>query len=212
MPRQIEKKAFLFYATTLDLLEELKPERQGKVAMALIEYGLDEYNYFAEFSGSLSILEPLERIVFRSVIYEIAVQKRRYHNKYLLHGAVETIQSVIAKDVFLDDKTRERYLEIIRVLEERYQYALKHDVRNVPEELFRLLPKDIFELFHKRYEVKTVKEDFSEMLENRLEAEEKKLSDDVKETILEQIVLDYFRGSPPFARYEELLEEYAEDS
>lgn len=81
MPRKVEKKAFLFYASTLDILEELPEERQGKIAMALIEYGLDDYNYFGEFSGTLSILNPLERILFRSVIYEII---RTYIGMYIV--------------------------------------------------------------------------------------------------------------------------------
>lgn len=237
MPRQVEKKAFLFYATTLDLLEELEPERQGKVAMALIEYGLDEYNYFAEFSGSLSSLEPLERIVFRSVIYEIAVQKRRYHNKYLIRGAIETIQNVIARSTPmneqqmkeryylqsdypktkdnikpLDDKTKEHYVEIIRVLEEKYQYVLKHDARNVPEELAALLQSDIYELFHKRYEVKLWRHYILEKLEERLKTEERNLSDDVKAKLLEQMMVDYCKDGNPFDRYAELLKEYTEDS
>ncbi|MBD5547742.1 MAG: hypothetical protein HDQ97_10130 [Lachnospiraceae bacterium] len=212
MPRQVEKKAFLFYASTLDILKELPEERQGKIAMALIEYGLDDYNYFGEFSGTLSILQPLERILFRSVIYEISVQKRRYYNKNLIRGAIKTFQDVIGRSSALDTKIKDTYIDTINVLKEKYQYVIKHDERNIPEELSALLPEEVYTLFHKRYELKTWKDYMREMFEERLENESRNLSDDVKEKILDKLMKDYLEGGTGFERYEELLEQYAEDN
>lgn len=211
MPRQVEKKAFLFYASTLDILKELPEERQGKIAMALIEYGLDDYNYFGEFSGTLSILQPLERILFRSVIYEISVQKRRYYNKNLIRGAIETFQNVISMSPNLDTKIKDTYIDTINVLKEKYQYVIKHDERNIPEELSVLLPDEIYRLFHKRYELKTWKDYIREIFEKRLEKESRNLSDDVKELILDELMKDYLEGGTGFERYEELLEQYTGD-
>lgn len=211
MPRQVEKKAFLFYASTLDILKELPEERQGKIAMALIEYGLDDYNYFGEFSGTLSIFQPLERILFRSVIYEIGVQKRRYYNKNLIRGAIEIFQNVISTSYNLDTKTKDTYIGTINVLKEKYQYVMKHDERNIPDEINALLPEEISELFHRRYEVKCWKDYIREMLEKRLENEPRNLSNDIKEIILDELIKDYLESGKAFDRYEEHLEQYAED-
>lgn len=211
MPRQIEKKAFLFYASTLDILETLSEKRQGKVAMALIEYGLDDYNYFADFSGSLSILEPLERIIFRSVIYEISVQKRRYYNKQLIQGAINTVQNVISISDNLDTKTKDTYVDIIKVLEDRYKYAIKHDSRNVPEELSALLPDAIYKAFRRRYELKSWRDYIKEEFEKKLSDESISLSDDDKKWILDELVKDYVETGNAFQRYEELIEQCADE-
>lgn len=206
MPRQIEKKAFLFYASTLDILETLPEERQGKVALAIIEYGLDDYNYFADFSGSLLILSPLERVIFRSVIYEISVQKRRYHNKQLIRGAIDTTQNVIATEN-LDDKTKSTYIDIIKVLEERYKYVIKHDSRNVPEELKALLPITIYEPFHRRYEAKIWRDYIAETLDKKLSDKKIYLSDDDKKWIVDEFIKDFANTGQPFQRCEELIKQ-----
>jgi len=207
MPRQMEKKAFLFYASTLDILETLPEKRQGEVAMALIEYGLDDYNYFADFSGSLSILDSLERIIFRSVIYEISVQKRRYHNKQLIQGAIDTIQNVIATTYNLDAKIKDTYIDIIKVLEDKYRYSIKHDSRNVPEELTVLLPDEIYRPFHKRYEIKYWRDYIKELFEKRLSDESINLSDDDKKWMLDEFLKDYLESGDPFQRYEDLMKQ-----
>ncbi len=211
MPRKVEKKAFLFYASTLDILEELPEERQGKIAMALIEYGLDDYNYFGEFSGTLSILNPLERILFRSVIYEISVQKRRYYNKNLIRGAIETFYDIISTSQNLDTKTKDTYIDTINVLKEKYQYVIKHDERNITEELYALIPDEIYQVFHRRYEVKSWKDYIREMFEKKLENELINLSDGAKENILNELMMDYLKKGDAFKRYDELLEQYTED-
>ena len=210
MPRQVEKKAFLFYASTLDILKELPEERQGKVAMAIIEYGLDDNNYFAEYSDALSALEPLERIIFRSVLYEINVQKRRYYNKYLIHGAIVTIQNIIGISENLDDKVKNTYIDIIKVLEERYQYVIKHDERNMPGELSILLPNHIYKSFHNLYKVKSWRDDIEKMFEERLKNESINLPDNIKKEILEELMADYLESGIFLERYEELLEQYSE--
>lgn len=208
MPRQIEKKAFLFYASTLDILKELPEKRQGKVAMALIEYGLDNYNYFAEFSPSLSILDPVERIIFHSVIYEIDVQKRRYYNKWLIQGAIKTIQNIIAPSENLDSKTRDIYIDLIQILEMKYKDAIKHDSRNIPSELAALLPNEIFESFKNHYKVKFWKDYIKEMFEKRLLEDSISLSDDDKNHILSELIKDYAETSIPFRRYNALTAQY----
>lgn len=206
MPRRIEKKAFLFYASTLDTLQELEAERQGKVAMALIEYSLEDHNYFAESSDSLSILEPAEHIIFRPVIYEINVQKRRYYNKYLIHGAIETIYSEIAERNL--DKTDQAILDI---LNERLKSVKIHDELNVPEELTALLPESAYKKFESRYRPKTCKHCLSEILEKWLKREEINLSDKEKNRILGNLMKEYYENSTFFEDYEDLLKQYIVD-
>lgn len=216
MPRQIEKKAFLFYASILDSIEELPPERQGKVALALIEYGLDDYHFFTDFSGSLSILNPIEKIIFHSIIYEIDVQKRRYYNKYLIHGAILSIHTVIGNhnDEYslsaLTDNERNTCIDLISILEEKYLYVTKHDNLDVLGELHTLLPIKVYDIFKRIYKPKSWVDNLEKLFEKRLEDESRNLSDDVKENIFAKLKTDYLETGVALERYEELIEQYTE--
>ena len=208
MPRKIERKAFLFYASTLDTLEKFPLERQKKIAMILIKYGLEDYYDFGEFSGVLSALEPLERIAFRPVIREIDVQRRRYHNKKLIKGAIETIQNVISKSTNLDKVIKDTYIEIIEILEEKYNNVMMNDDRSLPEELSALLPEGIYGLFHKRYELKTWRDQIEELLEMCLKNENRNISDDTKKMILDELIKEYIDSGQAFYRFSEIIEKY----
>lgn len=205
MLRQIEKKAFLFYASTFDILRELSDERQRKVALALIEYGLDDCVYFPDYSDSLSVLEPIEHMIFHNAIYEISIQKRRYYNKNLIRGAIEAIQSEFVNGCRMSKDT---YTKIIDILEEKYKYVTNHDELNVPEELSIILPEDVNSKFKRRYGAKSWRDYMKEMFEKRLKMESRCLPDDIKKEILDKLMSDYLDKGTVFERYEELLEKY----
>ena len=212
MPRKIERKAFLFYASTLDTLMEFPPERQRKIAMALINYGLEDYYDFGEFSGALSTLQPLERIAFRSVVREINVQRRRYHNKKLIQGAIETIQNVISKSPNLDKEIKETYIDIIDILEEKYKLITKYDSISLPEELYATLPNEIYSLFHKRYEIKLWRDQINEVLETLLINEKRPISDEGKKIILDRLVKEYVeKGTIASNLYQDFINQYFND-
>lgn len=209
MPRKIERKAFLFYASTFDTLMEFPPERQRKIAMALINYGLEDYYDFGEFSGALSALEPLERIAFRSVVREIDVQRRRYHNKKLIQGAIETIQNVVVNSNNLEKDRKETYIEIIDILEEKYKLVTKYDSLSLPEELYALLPNEIYELFHKRYEVKFWRDQINEALEEYFLNEDRPIPDEGKKMILDWLVKEYVeKGTIASNLYQDFINQY----
>lgn len=208
MPRKIERKAFVFYASFLEALEKFPLERQKKIAMALIEYGLEDYYDFGEFTGALSALEPLERLTFSSAIRDIDVQRRRYHNKYLIKGAIETIQNVISQSSNLNKDIKEKYFEIIEILEQRYYEIMKNDERFLTEELMALLPEEIYRLFHGRYELKTWKDQIKEILEVRLENENRNIPDDVKEKMYSELLKDYVETGHAFDRLSEIIEKF----
>lgn len=211
MPRQVEKKAFVFYASTLKILEEFPEKRQGKIVMALIECGLDKYNYFAKYSDAWLELEETERLAFRSVLYEISVQKRRHYNKYLIRGAILTIQNIICRDKITDNSVKNRYIELIEILKEKYQDVIQHDELNIPGELFVLFPEEIYRQLNKTYKITSWRDEMKEIFEKRLENERINLSDDAKEKMLEELMEDYLESGKAFERYEELLEQYIEE-
>lgn len=211
MPRQIEKKAFVFYASTLKILKEFPEKRQGKIVMALIECGLDKYNYFAKYSDAWLELEETERLAFRSVLYEISVQKRRHYNKYLIRGAILVIQNFVCIKEITDNNRKNYYIDLIEILEEKYQYVLQHDELNIPGELFVLLPNEIYAEFNNIYKTTSWRDEMKEIFEKRLENEAINLPDDTKEKLLEELMEDYLESGTAFERYEELLEQYIEE-
>lgn len=211
MPRKIEKRAFLFYATTLDDLKGFPPERQGKIAMALINYGLDDYYDFGEFSGALSVLEPNERIVFRSVIHDIDVQRRRYHNKKLIEGAIETVQNKISHNPYLDEGNKKFYTGLFDVLEEKYESVKKHDSLSLPEELRALLPDDIYSPFHQRYEIKLWKDQINELLEKYLMDHEIHLPDKDKRIILDNLIKNYVETGSLSKNVQDFIDQYYDE-
>ncbi len=213
MPRQREKKAFLFRASTLDILQELPEERQGKIAMAIIEYGLDYNCFFTEGADIQYILSSTEHILFDSVLYDINVQKRRHYNKYLIHGAIVMIQTAIVQceSKVEGDEKRNEYIDLINILEERYQDVTEHDERDLPGELSTLLPRTIRDSFWRTYQVKYIGDYIKEILEKRLKRESRNLSEDAKTDLVKKLLADYLETDSVFGRYEELIQQYSEN-
>ena len=210
MPKKIEKRAFLFYASTLEILEQFPPERQRKIAMALINYGLEDYYDFGEFSGILSTLSPLERIAFRPVIREIDVQRRRYHNKKLIKGAIETIQNEIYSSLRLDKEERRIYIDLIGVLQEKYEFVIKHDSFSLQEELKVLLPEQIYELFHRRYEIKLWRDQINYALDGYIRKYSITISGDDKKNILDRLIKEYVEKGT-ISNMSDLINQYYEE-
>lgn len=203
-----EKKAFIFYASTLEILQQLPDERQGKIAIALIEYGLSDYDYFAEYSDSISIFNPLERMIFRSVLYEINIQKRRHYNKYLISEAIKIVKNTTITTKDHTDNKRNDNKDMIELLEEKYQHAIEHDDCNILYELLTMLPYTIFDKLLEHCKIMDWKNDIEKVFEKRLRESKASISDNIEEQILSELMEDFLSSGDAFKRYDELLKKY----
>lgn len=55
MPKKAEKRAFVFNASYLNVIEEFPEDRRGKLAIAIIDYGLSD-----SFNGDSIMLMALQ--------------------------------------------------------------------------------------------------------------------------------------------------------
>lgn len=199
MPKKIEKRAFVFYASYLDVIEEFPEERRKKIAMALIEYGLDDCT--AGDSIAILSLNPEERIALSPVIEAVDVQKRRYVNKQMINGAINLVREKIIETMdFASDNNNivlEKYQYIIETLEQKLDGVTRHNLDILPQEIVQMIPKELHEKFYARFTIKTWEEQFRRMIDEHVKNNSKYyewVTSDTKELIYKDIVNDFLKN------------------
>lgn len=199
MPKKIEKRAFVFYASYLDVIEEFPEERRGKIAMALIEYGLDDCT--ADDSLAILALNPEERIVLSPIIEAVDVQKRRYVNKQMINGAINLVREKMIETIDLTSDSNntvlEKYQYIIETLEQKLDGVTRHNLDIFPQEIAQMLPKGLHEKFYARFAIKTWEEQFRRMIDEHVRNNPKSygwVTSDTKELVYKDVVNDFLKN------------------
>ena len=214
MPKKIEKKAFVFHASYLEVMEEFPEEKRGKMAMALIDYGLGN-NYDGESLMLLS-LNPEERAALSPVIETIDTQKRRYENKKMLKGAIKIVREQIIEKMGSDSDNNtglEKYEKTIELLEQMLNEVKNHNLDILPQEIEVMLPQELRKKFHIRFSTKTWEEQFKNMIEKWLEDNPQVnvwITPDIKEQVYKDMIYDFSKDGKLSASVAFYFEHYKE--
>ena len=194
MPQKMTKKAFLFHASYLDVMEEFPEDRRGKIAMALIDYGLGDY--FNGDSLLLLSLNPEERIVLNPIIETIDIQKRRYENKRMIDGAIKIIreQMIETMDSDSENNNLNKYELAIEMLEQKLYEVTRHNLDIMPQEIELMLPQDLRHKFHTRFMIKTWEEQFKDIIEKWVKNNPQMygwVTAEIKEQVYKDMIFDF---------------------
>lgn len=207
MSKRNERKAFLFYASNLEVIEEFSETRQKKIIMSIINYGLADNSE----SEPLSLLEPVEQKVLRPILDSIDIQKRRYYNKKLLTSAISIVQEYFwgeNKGSLRDDATHSSYKELNKILKDKIIESQKHDLEITLREIEDILePYGLSKYFHKESEMqnleKQIKERIDQILDNDLM---EYLSPEKKEMVYKNFINDILDNGHITAKISDILD------
>lgn len=198
MPKKPEKRAFVFNASYLEVIEMFPEHRRGKIAMVLIEYGLGDY---LNVDSTVLPLEEDERIVLEPIIESIDIQKKRYRNKKMIKGAIDIVNEEIINSMDSapnnSDVLLEKYKLTIELLEQKLSEVTRHSLDIFPQEIELMIPQKLRDKFHNRFVIESWEEQFMEILEDWIE---KHFSDclwmtsDIKERVCKDMMEDFFKN------------------
>lgn len=125
---QKERKAFLFRASFLDTIDCFGEEEKGKIAMKIIQYGLDrtEENISSEQEEQKKI-----DMILRPIKDKIDIQKRRYRNEQTINNCITALRKYPCAD-------RE---EGIKALKRLFTKARSQDILDVQVAIQSVLPQ-----------------------------------------------------------------------
>ena len=213
MPKKSEKKAFLFHASYLKVMEELPEDRRGKIAIALIEYGLGD-----GLNGDSLLISSLnfeERAALDPIIEAIDIQKRRYENKKMVEGAIKIVreQMIETMDSDFDNNKMvlEKYKMTIELLEQKYDEITKHNLNILPQEIESVLPRKLRDTFRTRFVIKTWEEQFKNILETKIMRNPQAyewVTPDIKEQVYIDMVCDFSKNGKLTSPLDTYLDHY----
>ena len=133
---QRERKAFLFRASFLDAIDCFSEEEKGKIAMKIIQYGLD-------ITEEVISLEQEEQktigMVLRPIKDKIDIQKRRYRNKQTINDCI----AYLRKFPFADRE------EGIKALKRLFIKAGNQDILDIKAAIQFVLPQTTIQSMQK---------------------------------------------------------------
>ena len=112
-----ERRAIVFYATNLDLLDVFPEEVQQEIALWILEYG---------FTGQLTDCPDDMHVVLRPILCGIATQVRRYKN-------IETLRLFISQ---IEERS-------ISVIDKNEREAMENAVKALKKGIVRCKKRDI---------------------------------------------------------------------
>lgn len=196
MPQKVEKKAFVFRASNLDIIENFSEDRRGKIVMALIEYGLSDN--LDDDSILFSSLELEERTALAPVKDSISIQKKRYTNRKMIKGAIKIVKEQIIEtmDSAPDNNSiaLEKYEKTIELLEEKLDEIKNYNIDILPQEVELMLPKDLRKKFNARFVMKTWEEQFKDIIEKWILGKSQMyewVTPDIKEQVYKDMIVDF---------------------
>lgn len=102
------RPAFLFYASTLDALEELPEERRGEVALTLLDFAFRD-DVTAPFD-----CPDYDRMVLSQVFEGIVMEKRRFETGQRLGNILHRLELVkISVEAIIDPKEKELWVSYV---------------------------------------------------------------------------------------------------
>lgn len=198
MPKKPEKRAFVFNASYLDVIELFPESRRGKIATALIEYGLGDF-----FNGDSTVLplEEDERIVLEPIIESIDIQKKRYRTKKMIKGAIDIVNEEIINSMdSVPDNSNvllEKYKRTIELLEQKLNEITRHSLDILPQEIELMIPQKLRNKFHSRFVIESWEEQFRNILEDWIEKNFHDylwVTSDIKEQVCQDMMEDFFKS------------------
>ena len=127
---QRERKAFLFRASFLDAIDCFSEEEKGKIAMKIIQYGLD-------ITEGVILTEQEEQkkidMVLIPIKERIDIQKRRYKNKLRINQVIDRIRKVSPAEG----------KEAITILKRLFVKAGNTDILDIDEAIKFVLPQRV---------------------------------------------------------------------
>ncbi len=133
---QRERKAFLFRASFLDAIDCFSEEKKGKIAMKIIQYGLD---ITEEVISPEQEEQKTIGMVLRPIKDKIDIQKRRYRNKQIINNYI----AYIRKSPFADRE------EGIKALKRLFIKAGNQDILDIKAAIQFVLPQTIIQSIQK---------------------------------------------------------------
>lgn len=132
-----DRDAFLFYASTLDILETFPEERQGQLALTILDFAFRD-DVTAPFDCSEDVWLSLNH-VFEGIIK----QKERYRNEKLLANVIRLAEglTIVDKDSAKQDKLRAELSDIIAKLKKVKWRASKNPESFNKEDVISILGK-----------------------------------------------------------------------
>ena len=132
-----DKKAFLFYASNLDVIEQFPEEEAKRIAMIIVEYGFSDGNF--ECSEK-------ECLMLDQVFAGIDAEKRRYHDVQLVESYISRIELFSHKCSDVSDATTKKVLTALRKLKNRVR---RENIDNLPNLIMEMIRSDFSEILGK---------------------------------------------------------------
>ena len=112
-----ERRAIVFYATNLDILDVFPEEVQQEMVLWILEFG---------FTGQLTACPTDIYGVLRPILFGIQTQRRRYNNIELFCHFIFEIEGKLSEAI--DDNEREAMENAIKILKKGIVRCKKRDI------------------------------------------------------------------------------------